>query len=127
MPKYSDLDLDFKRNPVSGDIGFKYDAEAVKRSVRNLILLQFYEKPFHPEINSKITSTLFEFPDSPNTEYILKESIGKIIKDYEPRIQKYDIKVYFNPDSNFLAAEIAFTIYNIPEVALVRVPLVRTR
>lgn len=128
MPKYSDLDLDLNRNPVTGDIGFKYDADAVKRSVRNLILLQFYEKPFHPEINSKISSSLFEFPESPNTQYILKEAIGKVIRDYEPRVDKYDIQIFYNPDENMLAANISFTVKNIPNaISTVRVPLVKTR
>ena len=58
--RYSDLDLDFNPHPVSGDVPFKYDAEAVKRSVRNLVFMGIYEKPFHPEIRSEIRRLLFE-------------------------------------------------------------------
>ena len=57
---YKDLDLDFGRNPVTNDVNKLTDVEAVKRSVRNLINTNHYERPFHPEIGSGIRGLLFE-------------------------------------------------------------------
>ena len=57
---YSDLDLDFTRNPVTSDVVKLTDVEAVKRSVKNLIQTNHYERPFHPEIGSDVRALLFE-------------------------------------------------------------------
>ena len=57
---YIDLDLDFTRNPATNDVSFKKDEEAIKRSVRNLVLTNFGERKFHPEIGSDAYSYLFE-------------------------------------------------------------------
>ena len=57
---YKDLDLDFGRNVVTNDVNSLHDVEAVKRSVRNLINLNHFDKPFHPEIGSNIRALLFE-------------------------------------------------------------------
>ena len=56
---YKDLDLDFSRNIVTNDVNKLTDVEAVKRSVRNLINTNHYERPFHPEIGSDVRSMLF--------------------------------------------------------------------
>ena len=58
--QYKDLDLFFSRKRGSNDIAKITDIEAVKRSVRNLVLTNFYEKPFHPEIGSGVRDMLFE-------------------------------------------------------------------
>ena len=58
--QYKDLDLFFSRKNGTNDIEKITDIEAVKRSVRNLVLTNFYEKPFHPEIGSGIRNMLFE-------------------------------------------------------------------
>ena len=67
---YSDLDLFFSAKGVSKDISKVTDIQAVKRSVRNLVLLNHYEKPFHPEIGSGVRDMLFE-PMTPITANIL--------------------------------------------------------
>ena len=54
----SDLDINFDRNPLSGDVAMRRDEEAIKRSLKNLILLKRNEKPFHPEIYSGILDML---------------------------------------------------------------------
>ena len=56
---YSDLDLFFGQNNKTKDINIVYDIQAVKRSIRNLVLLNVFDKPFHPEISSGIRDTLF--------------------------------------------------------------------
>lgn len=124
--KYRDLDLDFSKHPITHDVSQKIDAEAVKRAVRNLILLQFWEKPFHPEINSNISSLLFEL-DSPQTNYLLSQYIQEIITKYEPRVNSLYITTRYNSDMNAVMAIIQFRIANLPNVVQIQVPLVRTR
>jgi len=124
--KYRDLDLDFKRHPITHDVSQKIDAEAVKRAVRNLILLQFSEKPFHPEINSSINSLLFE-SNVAQSGYLLKEYISQIIKDYEPRANNILVGISFNPDLNSISANIQFSVVNVPSIVQLNVPLVRSR
>ena len=63
---YKDLNLDFQQNTATKDIQKIEDVESVKRSVRNLVSLNYYEKPFHPEIGSNIRGLLFENDKSPN-------------------------------------------------------------
>ena len=58
--QWKDLDLFFGRKTVSKDINKITDIKAVKRSIRNLVLLNFYEKPFHPEIAGGVRDMLFE-------------------------------------------------------------------
>ena len=57
---FKDLNLNFNKNIITSDIAKLTDVEAIKRSVRNLVQLNHYEKPFHPEIGSNIRATLFE-------------------------------------------------------------------
>ena len=81
---YSDLDLNFAVTPGKKDVNKKKDIEAVKQSVRNLILTNHYERPFHPEIGSSVRSLLFE-NINPITTNILKRAIGEVITNFEPR------------------------------------------
>ena len=77
---FSDLNLDFQQNTATKDIQKIEDVEAVKRSVKNLVSLNFYEKPFHPEIGSGIRDLLFE-PVTPLTEIFLA-------KKYLPQVSR---------------------------------------
>jgi len=82
---WSDLNLDFIAHPVSKDIVLKTDVEAIKRSVRNLIMTNRYERPFHPEIGSGVRGVLFELI-SPTTAVILQSEIRQVITNFEPRV-----------------------------------------
>ena len=82
--QYSDLDLFFAKKATSKDIRKVTDIQAVKRSVRNLVLTNHYEKPFHPEIGSGVRGILFE-PMTPLTAYVLTRKIEDVIKNFEPR------------------------------------------
>ena len=81
---YKDLNLDFQQNTATKDIQKMLDVESVKRSVRNLINLNHYEKPFHPEIGSNLRGMLFEIITPQMTHFIGKQ-IELLIKNYEPR------------------------------------------
>ena len=82
--QWKDLDLFFSKKLGSNDINTLTDITAVKRSVRNLVLTNHYEKPFHPEIGSGVRAILFELM-TPMTAFILTKKIENIIETYEPR------------------------------------------
>ena len=81
---YKDLNLDFQQNTATKDIQKITDVESVKRSVRNLINLNHYEKPFHPEIGSNLRGMLFE-NITPQISHYIRKQIELLIKNYEPR------------------------------------------
>lgn len=92
---YSDFDLDFKPHPLTGDLIMKYDAESIKRAIKQLVLLNAYEKPFHPEINGSIKEMLFE-PMGRNTAIGIESRVRFLITQYEPRADL--IEVVAEPD-----------------------------
>lgn len=109
--RYTDLDFTFTRHPVKDDIVLSVDDKAVIRSVRNLILTNHYERPFHPEIGSNVRKMLFE-PISPLTANYLQREIEDTIKNFEPRVRLQQVVVQIEPDSNAYSAIISFFINN---------------
>ena len=112
--RYSDLDLDFSPHPVSGDVPFKYDEEAVKRSIRNLIFIGIHEKPFHPEIRSEIRKLLFE-NFTPITSFDIEREIEDIIKNYEPRAKLIGVDTKIQDDRNRLDVTVKFKVVGFPD------------
>ena len=90
---YKDLDLDFQQNTATKDIQKMLDVESVKRSVKNLINLNHYEKPFHPEIGSNLRGMLFELM-TPQMTHLIGKQIELLIKNYEPRCRLVQVKKY---------------------------------
>ena len=123
---WSDLDLDFLSHPTTNDIVKKKDVEAIKRSVRNLILTNKFERPFHPEIGSDITATLFEIV-SPTTAVVLQSAIREVLTNFEPRVRLIDISVLGDIDKNGYYVTIKFQPINIPEPVKVDLFLERLR
>jgi phage baseplate assembly protein W len=87
-----DLSLNFRPHPTTKDAPVVIDQEAVKRAVRNLVLLKRNEKPFHPEISSGVTDLLFENP-IPIVITTLKKDVADFISRYEPRARSIDVDV----------------------------------
>ena len=110
---YSDIDLFFGPNTGSKDISKVTDVTAVKRSVRNLILTNPYEKPFHPEIGSGVRAMLFELM-TPMTAFILTKKIENIIETYEPRASLVGVRALPNLDRNEYEVSIEFYVQNAP-------------
>ena len=110
---YRDLDLDFAANSATKDIQKLTDVEAVKRSVRNLINTNHYERPFHPEIGSGISQLLFE-PLDPITANSLTRVISEVITNFEPRAQLVAVDSRPSPDTNSYEVTIAFRVINVP-------------
>ena len=110
---YKDLDLNFGRNPITNDVNRLTDVEAVKRSVRNLINTNHYERPFHPEIGSSVTAMLFE-PMNPITANILQRTIAECIENFEPRARLVSVIAAAKPDANSYEVTISFYVVNVP-------------
>ena len=106
---YKDLDLDFGRNPVTSDINKLTDVEAVKRSVRNLINTNNYERPFHPEIGSGLRGMLFE-PMTPLTALNLQRKVAEVLNNFEPRIDLQQVLANPDIDRNSYTLKIMFYV-----------------
>jgi len=111
--KYSDIDLFFGKNAGNTDINIITDVQAVKRSIRNLVLLNHYEKPFHPEIGSGVRDMLFELM-TPVTAQILARKIQDVIENYEPRARLVGVRANPNLDRNEYNVSIEFYVVNAP-------------
>ena len=111
--QYSDLYLFFSAKGVSKDISKVTDIQAVKRSVRNLVLTNHYEKPFHPEIGSGVRDILFE-PMTPITANILARKIEDVIVNFEPRAKLIGVRAQPNLDRNEYEVTIEFYVVNTP-------------
>jgi len=111
--QYRDLDLFFSRKQGSGDVNRITDVEAVKRSVRNLVLTNFYEKPFHPEIGSGVRDMLFENM-SPLTAVVLAKKVEDVIENFEPRARLIGVRAQPNLDRNEYELTIEFFVVNAP-------------
>ena len=123
---WSDLDLDFTKHPVTNDVSVKRNIESVKRSVRNLIQLNLYEKPIHPEIDGGVTRHLFGL-SSAHTKYDIERAIGICLTNYEPRVQVNNISVTEDLGRNGFNITIVFTVVNSPEPIEVSLYLERVR
>lgn len=123
---FTDLDLDFIMHPVSRDVSKKVNEYAIKQSVKNLILTNHYERPFHPEIGSQITAMLFE-NWSPMLQSVIRQSIINTITNFEPRVKLLEVVVDPNEDSNALSVSITFKIINTNTPLTVDLILNRTR
>ena len=115
---YRDISLYFTPNPVSGDVTQITDVQDIKRSVRNLVLTNRWDRPFHPEIASRVRESLFEL-FTPVTFNIIRNAIEDVLRIYEPRVDVTDVVVEdpeFNyQDQNTLPIKIFFTLKNAPE------------
>jgi len=116
---YKDLNLFFTKNPLTKDVSKVTDVQAIKRSVRNLVLTDRGERLFHPEIGGDVKGSLFE-NFTPIMEVELRSAIKNVIEIYEPRVVLEDVKVN-DPsgndlDNNRLRITIQFYLANVPEV-----------
>ena len=123
---YKDLNLDFIQNTATKDIQKITDVESVKRSVRNLINLNHYEKPFHPEIGSNLRGMLFE-NITPQISHYIGKQIELLIRNYEPRCRL--VEVVNKPDlrKNGYSVSISFYVINTPNPVQVETFLERLR
>ena len=111
--QYTDLDLFFNKKSSDSDISKVTDIQAVKRSIRNLVLLNPYEKPFHPEIAGGVREMLFELM-TPITAQIIAKQVENVINNFEPRARLVGVRVQPDLDRNLYELTIEFYVVNAP-------------
>ena len=123
---WTDLDLDFQAHPVTKDIVTKNDVEAVKRSIRNLILTNRYERPFQPTLDGGVTRHLFENA-TPITKSNIETAVRACISNFEPRAIVINVLVGGNIDRNGFDVTINFRVVNQPDPVTIELFLERIR
>ena len=110
---YRDLDLFFGKKGTDSDVSVVEDIQAVKRSVRNLVLLNEYEKPFHPEIHGGVRDMLFENM-TPIVANVIARKVEDVINNFEPRARLVSVRAIPNLDNNAYEISISFYVVNAP-------------
>lgn len=110
-PDYRDLDLDFLAHPTTKDVVIKTGEDAIKRSVRNLVMSNFYERPFRSNLGSNVRGLLFENA-TPLTAIFIKDAIREVINNFEPRVKVNDVQVQFDYDNNGFNVRLEYIILN---------------
>ena len=123
---FSDLDLSFVQHPVTNKLSRKQNREAVKQSVKSLILTDFYERPFKPNIGCSIRYHLFEL-FTPPVKQQMENAIREVIANHEPRAELIEVLIEERPDINALTVSVAFFINNDPNPVVLDVILERVR
>jgi len=124
---FKDISLSFTKHPITGDIATLSDVDAIKRSVRNLVNTNHYERPFHPELGSDIRDALFE-PVSPIVANLLARHVEDVINNFEPRVDLSNVICLGDIDRNQYEISIEFYIVNSPtELQTVNIFLERLR
>lgn len=124
--KFTDIDLNFAKNPVTRDLNVLQDETAIKRSLKNIILTNTYERPFLPELKGNVTAMLFE-PFTDLTVIRLEKGIRDAILSHEPRVVLQDVIVEGDPDRNRFIVTIRFQIRNTSKVSETQFYLERLR
>ena len=110
--RYTDLDLFFGRK-TNSDVNKVTDVQAVKRSIRNLVLLNVYEKPFHPEIAGGVREMLFELM-RPMTAQIIARKVELVIRNFAPRARLVAVRATPDLDRNAYEVTVEFYVVNAP-------------
>ena len=126
MAKYTDIDLNFSRNPVTNDVSILRDADSIKAAVRNLILTDAGERPFNPTLGSSIRGLLFE-PASPIIASEIEARIRNVLRNFEPRIQLLQVDVVTLFDRNEFEVTIGFRMTGDTRTTVVPITLKRLR
>ena len=110
---FKDINLSFKRHPVTNDVVSINDEDAIKRSVKNIIFTILGEKPFQPLFGSVINESLFELSTA-LSEMKVSDEITQSLLNYEPRIENTEVTVSLYPDSNEMNVTVQYDIVGIP-------------
>ena len=122
---YKDIDLTFANKP-SGEIFKKVDAAAVKEAVKNLILTNYFEKPFQPKFGGNLRDMLFDLADD-DAEEDIEDRIKAAITIFEPRAQALNVTAIATPDRNSIRVTAEFRVINTQETVTVTTVLARLR
>lgn len=123
---FSDFHKDLSQNPISEDLALKRDEDAVKESIKNLILTDKGERLMQPLVGGNIRAMLFE-NNTPANIKIIQEQIKTTISEYEPRATLIDVTVQSAIDENTINVTIYFYINNNEQPITLTIFLERTR
>ena len=123
---FTDIDLSFEPHPSTGDLRVRTNENAVKNSIKNLVLTKHFERAFHSEIGSSVMGLLFN-PADAGLVALLKREIELVISNFEPRAQVLQVQVGFSPDNNSVGITVIFRIINTNTPISVAFTLDRTR
>ena len=108
---FVDLSLDFDVHPNTRKLNLIYGDDAVVRSLKNLVMTNHYERPFHPEIGCNVRQMLFE-NIMQSTADSIQHAIEETIENFEPRIQLNEVRVTAKPDENGYIVTLEFFVIN---------------
>ena len=106
---FKDINLSFKRHPVTNDLVAIKNEDAIKKSVKNIIFTILGEKPYVPLFGTSINNSLFEL-SNPLDHIRISDEIQSTLLNYEPRISNIQVTVSNYPDSHELNATIQYDI-----------------
>ena len=110
---FKDINLSFKRHPVTNDVVAIRNEDAIKRSVRNIIFTILGEKPFSPNFGSVISEAMFDLNTS-LSEIKISDEISSSLLTYEPRIDNTSVNVTISPDTHEINCTVQYDIVGIP-------------
>lgn len=124
--RYCDLDMSFLPHPVTGDLVLIKDELAIGRAIKNLVLTDFYERQYRPELGSGVTHKLF---DNMNvlTKNQIKKAVEDVIKNYEPRADLLGVVVVSDIENHGIEVSISYYPENQVEPVSIKVFLERVR
>ena len=123
---YSDIDMSFALNPVTGDIYKKVDVNAVKQSMKNLLLTTYYSKPFTPNYGSPLADLLFE-PMDVGTAGSISILVEEALSNFEPRVRVDQVSVYPNYNEDEYKIQIDFYVRGVRQPQVFNTSLRRLR
>ena len=123
---YKDLNMSFTKNPATKDVARLFDIQAIKRSVKNIILTNKYERPFNPDFGCNLRGFLFENITEPLL-VIIKDRVAMAIEKYEPRVSVEDVIVKNSSDPNGIRISVSFLINGVEAPVTVSTFLQRVR
>ena len=123
---FVDLDLNFQVHPIRKDINVHKNEYAIINSIKNLVLTNFYERPFQPQLGSNVRSLLFENVDS-IVAARLEQAIQETIENFEPRVSVSKVIAVPSPDQNKYSIELEFFIINLSSPVTINFFLERVR
>ena len=123
---YADLNLSFTKNPATKDVARLFDVQAIKRSVKNIILTNKYERPFNSDFGCNLRGFLFENITEPLL-VVIKDRISMAIEKFEPRVSVEDVFVKEEDGSNGISIMVSFKINGVEQPVSVSTFLQRVR
>lgn len=124
--QWRDLDLSLVLHPIRKDIVPLRDDNAIRNAVKNLLLTNFYERPFNHSIGANLRALLFE-PADAITRMAIKDNIERTLTEHEPRIKILDINVQDLRDENAYSIFVSFLIKEFDREEDVEIVLRRIR